>query len=72
MNPKSPKTEELDIEEHMLLDHSSSKVVARSLMVPELAAEVERAVRQVEKALRAKADLADEKRKMDEARKPRK
>jgi len=58
-------------EERMLLDHSSSQVVARSLMVPELAAEVERAVTQVQNAMSAEEELADEKRKLDEAHKPK-
>ena len=47
----------MEPEEHMLLDEASHSLVAKELKVPELNAEVERAVRQVkESLLRAEED----------------
>ena len=48
-------------EEKMLLSKSSGQIFAEYLHVPELAVEVERAVWQVEKALKARQELREEK-----------
>ena len=48
-------------EERMLLSNSSGQLFAEYLEVPELAVEVERAVWQVEKALKAHQELREEK-----------
>ena len=53
--------------ERMLLKHASGKVLGDVLDVPELAPEIERAVRQVESALKAKAELKDEKEELKAA-----
>ena len=54
-------------EERMLLSKSSGQIIADYLDVPQLAAEVERAVWQVEKALENKQELKDEKAELDAA-----
>lgn len=54
-------------EEKMLLSKSSGQIIADYLDVPQLAAEVERAVWQVEKALKNKQELKDEKAELDAA-----
>ena len=54
-------------EERMLLSKSSGRIIADYLDVPQLAAEVERAVWQVEKALKNKQELKDEKAELDAA-----
>lgn len=54
-------------EERMLLSKSSGQIIADYLDVPQLAAEVERAVWQVEKALKNKQELKDEKAELDAA-----
>jgi hypothetical protein len=46
----------LDLEESMLLQAGAHKLVAKSLEVPELAAEVERAVHQVKQSVKRKAE----------------
>ena len=51
----------------MLLSNSSGQIIADYLDVPQLAAEVERAVWQVEKALKNKQELKDEKAELDAA-----
>lgn len=48
------------IEERMLLSKSSGKLLADYLEVPELAVEVERAVWQVERALKAQQESKDQ------------
>lgn len=54
-------------EERMLLSKSSGQLFAEYLDVPELAVEVERAVWQVEKALKARQKLREEKAELDAA-----
>ena len=54
-------------EEVMLLSSHDGKVVAGGLEVPELALEIERAVHQVEGALRAEAELKRDKQSLDAA-----
>lgn len=54
-------------EEHMVLHHSNGKRIAEALGIDELNIELDRAVWQVEKALKAKKEAEDEKRKMDSA-----
>lgn len=54
-------------EERMLLSKSSGQLFADYLDVPQLAAELERAVWQVEKALKNKQELEDEKAELDAA-----
>ena len=58
-----------DPEEQMLLTGSSHKLVAKILNVPELAGEIERAVRQVEVGLARQKDLQEERLKMEAHRK---
>ena len=53
--------------ERMLLSKSSGQLLAGHLDVPELAIEVERAVWQVEKALKAQNELREEKAELDAA-----
>lgn len=53
---RSQVLEGIDPEELMLLQPGAHKVVARTLEVPELAAEVERAVRQVKESLEREAE----------------
>ena len=54
-------------EERMLLSKSSGQLLAGYIGVPELAVEVERAVWQVEKTLKARQELREEKAKLDAA-----
>ena len=54
-------------EERMLLSKSSGQLFAGYLDVPQLAAEVERAVWQVEKALNTQQELKEEKAELDAA-----
>ncbi len=54
-------------EERMLLSKSSGRLFAEYLEVPELAVEVDRAVWQVEKALKSQQELKEEKAKLDAA-----
>lgn len=54
-------------EERMLLSKSSGQLFADYLDVPQLAAELERAVWQVEKDLKNKQELRDEKAELDAA-----
>lgn len=60
-------TEHQEPEERMLLDHSSGRLLARILKAPELAVEVERAVRQVQRVLSARAQLSEEKQEIEAA-----
>ena len=57
-------------EEKMLLGQSSGAVIANYLEIPELAVEVQRAVWQVERSLKAKQALQEEKAEMESAHKP--
>lgn len=63
----SVKSTPNDTEERMLLSESSGQLFVEYLEVPELAVEVERAVWQVEKALRAQQDRREEKTELDAA-----
>ncbi|KAI9871426.1 MAG: hypothetical protein M1830_002926 [Pleopsidium flavum] len=56
-------------QERMLLSKANSKLIAETLEVPELEAELARAVRQVEQSLSAKKDLQEEKSEMEAATK---
>lgn len=60
---RSQVLEGVDPEEFMLLQPGTHKLVANSLGVPELGAEVERAVRQVHESLKQEAE--QEKRQME-------
>lgn len=53
--------------EMMVLHQSSGARIAKSLEIPELDIELDRAVWQVEKALREEAELREEKRDLDKA-----
>ena len=55
--------------EKMLLSKSSAQLFAGDLDVPELAIEIERAVWQVERALKAQNELGEEKAELDAATK---
>lgn len=56
-------------DESMLLSASSGKLIAHCLDAPELEQEIERAVKQVEKALIAEKELMEERRSIDAATK---
>ena len=56
-----------ETEERMLLSKPSGQLFAQYLEVPELAVEVERAVWQVEKGLKAQQDRKEEKAELDSA-----
>jgi nitrogen-specific signal transduction histidine kinase len=66
---RSQVMEGADPEEQMLLPSSSHKLVAQTLKVPELATEVERAVRQVEATLARERALKQERLEMEAHRK---
>jgi hypothetical protein len=66
---RSQVMEGSDPEEQMLLTSSSHKLVAKTLNVPELAAEIERAVRQVEVSLARQKALEEERLEMEAHRK---
>jgi len=66
---RSQVMEGSDPEEQMLLTASSHKLVAKTLNVPELAGEIERAVRQVEAGLARQKDSQEERLKMEAHRK---
>ena len=63
----SVKSAPNDTEERMLLSKSSGQLFVEYLEVSELAVEVERAVWQVEKALKAQQDRREEKAELDAA-----
>lgn len=54
-------------QEQMLLDQSSGELIAEYLQVPEMAAEIKRAVWQVERSLNAKHELGEEKSALEQA-----
>ena len=54
-------------EERMILHKTDGKRIAAALDVPELDVELDRAVWQVEKALKAEKELKEEKVKLDKA-----
>jgi hypothetical protein len=66
---RSQVIEGSDPEEQMLLTGSSHKLVAKILNVPELAGEVERAVRQAEASLARQKALEEERLEMEAHRK---
>jgi len=66
---RSQVMEGADPEEQMLLPASSHKLVAQTLKVPELAAEVERAIHQVETTLAREMALEQERLEMETHRK---
>lgn len=51
----------------MVLHKSNGKRIAEALEIPELEAELDRAVWQVEKALKAEQELKEQKRELDSA-----
>ena len=57
----------IDLEERMVLHKSNGKRIAEALELPELDVELDRAVWQVEKALREKHELKEEQRDLKEA-----
>ncbi len=54
-------------QEQMLLDQSSGKLLADYLDIPELAVEIKRAVWQVERSLKAKPKLGEERKELKQA-----
>jgi len=58
-----------DQEEKMLLSKTSGGFIADYVEIPELAIEIERAVWQVEKSLKAKQELKEEKEELEAANK---
>lgn len=56
-------------EEQMLLDQGSGEVIAEHLEIPEMAVEIKRAVWQVERSLKAKQELGEEKDALEQATK---
>lgn len=54
-------------EEKLLLSKTSGKLIADCADIPELAIEIERAVWQVERSMKAKQELREEKEEMDAA-----
>ncbi|TAQ91056.1 hypothetical protein B7494_g583 [Chlorociboria aeruginascens] len=56
-------------DETMVLNKANSKVIADALRLPEIEVELDRAVWQVEQALKAKDELRDEKTELDSAKK---
>lgn len=57
----------VDVEERMVLHKSNGKRIAEALKIPELDVELDRAVWQVEKALREKHELKEEQRDLKAA-----
>ena len=62
---RSQVVEGSDPEDQMLLTKDSHKLVAQSLNVPELGAEVERAIHQVEQTLEGAKILKEEKQELE-------
>jgi len=60
-------TDSFDLEERMVLHKSDGKRLVEALGIPELDMELDRAVWQVERALKAEKELKEEKKKMDSA-----
>ena len=58
-----------DLDEKLLLSQGSGQLIADYVDIPELAVEIQRAVWQVEKSLRAQQDLCEEKRDLKSANK---
>jgi hypothetical protein len=53
--------------ETLLLDRWNSKLIAKALEIPELEVELERAIWQVETALKSQQELKEEKEELDKA-----
>lgn len=53
--------------EALVLDRWNSKLIAKALQIPELEVELDRAIWQVETALRGKDELIEEKEDLDKA-----
>lgn len=66
IEPASAQNTNTD-QEKMLLDQESGKLIADRLNIPGLATEIKRAVQQVEKSLRAKRELGEEKKELEDA-----
>lgn len=60
-------TDPTSVEEKLVLHKSDGKRIAEALQMPELDMELDRAVWQVEKALKAEKDLKEEKQRLDSA-----
>ena len=58
-----------EVEERLLLSHGSGQLIADYVEIPELAAEIQRAVWQVERSLKAQQDLREEKIDLESANK---
>lgn len=58
-----------ELEEKLLLSQSSGQLIADYVGIPELAAEIQRAVWQVERSLKARRVLQEEKNDLDSANK---
>ncbi len=58
-----------EVEEKLLLSQSSGQLIADYVEIPELAAEIQRAVWQVERSLKAQQDLREEKDDLESANK---
>ncbi|KKY28290.1 hypothetical protein UCRPC4_g00636 [Phaeomoniella chlamydospora] len=65
----SPNKPENFVEEHLLLDESSHTALAQTLKVPELSAELERAVKQVRSAIKSQKQLSDQAQESKQAEK---
>jgi hypothetical protein len=59
------KIDPMAVEETMVLHKSDGKRIAEALEIPELNIELDRAVWQVEKDLKAKKELKEEKKELD-------
>ena len=58
-----------EVEEELLLSHGSGQLIADYVGIPELEAEIQRAVWQVERSLKAQRDLREEKIDLESANK---
>lgn len=65
VSAETPSPTNVDLSEKMLLDDSSHTTLAQTLDIPELSAEIERAVRQVRKAIESQKELSVEKKEIE-------
>ena len=70
LSTEPPSQTKIDLEERLLLDETSHINIAKTLEVPELAHEVERAVKQVRKAIRSQQELVQEKKEIEKSTSP--
>lgn len=70
LSTEPPSPTNIDSEERLLLDETSHVTIAKTLEVPELAHEVERAVKQVQKAIRSQQELMQEKKEIEKSTSP--